>query len=88
MPKAGSAVKTGTPVFQLTPLLTPDGRATLSASLADANGQVNTAKASFDLAEIAVKRAERVLREGAGSQRQVDEARAATARRVGRDANG
>lgn len=77
VPKAGSVVKAGTPVFQLSPLLTPDGRATLSAALADANGQVNTAKASFDLADIAVKRAERVLKEGAGSQRQVDEARAA-----------
>lgn len=77
VPKAGSLVKIGTPVFQLTPLLTPDGRATLSASLADANGQVSTAKASFDLTDIAVKRAERVLKEGAGSQRQVDEARAA-----------
>jgi RND family efflux transporter MFP subunit len=77
VPKAGSTVKTGQPVFQLTPLLTPDGRATLSAALADANGQVNTAKASFDLADIALKRAERVLKEGAGSQRQVDEARAA-----------
>mgnify|MGYP002780421906 FL=1 len=77
VPQAGSAVKTGTPVFQLIPLLTPDGRATLTAALADANGQVNTAKASFDLTDIAVKRAERVLREGAGSQRQVDEARAA-----------
>lgn len=77
MPKAGSAVTAGTPVFQLTPLLTPDGRATLTAALADANGQVNTAKAGFDLTDIAVKRAERVLKEGAGSQRQVDEARAA-----------
>jgi RND family efflux transporter MFP subunit len=77
VPKAGSVVKAGTPVFQLTPLLTPDGRATLTAALADANGQVNTAKASFDLTDIAVKRAERVLREGAGSQRLVDEARAA-----------
>lgn len=77
VPKAGSSVKAGTPVFQLTPLLSPDGRATLTAALADANGQVNTAKASFDLTDIAVKRAERVLKEGAGSQRQVDEARAA-----------
>jgi hypothetical protein len=77
VPKAGTAVKAGTPVFQLTPVLSPDGRATLTAALADANGQVNTAKASFDLTDIAVKRAERVLKEGAGSQRQVDEARAA-----------
>ncbi len=77
VPPAGSAVMAGGPIFELTPLLTPDGRATLTAALADANGQVNTAKASFDLTDIAVKRAERVLKEGAGSQRQVDEARAA-----------
>lgn len=77
VPKAGSVVKAGQRVFQLTPLLTPDGRATLSAALAEATGQVNTAKANFELADIAVKRAERVLKEGAGSQRQVDEARAA-----------
>lgn len=77
VPKAGSAVTAGQPVFQLAPLLTPDGRATLTAALADANGQVNTAKASFELTDIAVKRAERVLKEGAGSQRLVDEARAA-----------
>ncbi len=77
VPKAVSSLKAGQPVFQLAPILTPDGRATLSAALADANGQVNTAKASYELADIALKRAERVLKEGAGSQRQVDEARAA-----------
>lgn len=77
VPKAGTSVKVGQPMFQLTPLLTPDGRATLSAALAEANGQANTARASFDLADIALKRAERVLKEGAGSQRQVDELRAA-----------
>ncbi len=75
--KPGQVVKAGQPVFELTPLLTPDGRATLSAALAEAGGQVNTAKAGFELADIAVKRAERVLKDGAGSQRQVDEARAA-----------
>lgn len=77
VPVAGSRVRAGQTVFQLSPLLTPDGQATLTASLADANGQVNTAKASLDLAGIALERAERVLKEGAGSQRQVDEARAA-----------
>jgi len=75
--KAGQSVKVGTPVFQLTPLLTPDGRATLSASLAEAEGQVNNAKAQVELTQIALDRAKRVLKEGAGSQRQVDEAQAA-----------
>lgn len=75
--KAGQPVKVGQAVFQLTPLLTPDGRATLSASLADADGQVNSAKAQVELGRIALDRAKRVLKEGAGSQRQVDEAQAA-----------
>lgn len=75
--KAGQSVKTGQAVFQLTPLLTPDGRATLSASLADAEGQVNNAKTQVELTRIALDRAKRVLKEGAGSQRQVDEAEAA-----------
>jgi cobalt-zinc-cadmium efflux system membrane fusion protein len=75
--KAGQPVKVGQVVFQLTPLLTPDGRATLSASLADADGQVNNAKTQVELGRIALDRAKRVLKEGAGSQRQVDEAQAA-----------
>jgi membrane fusion protein, heavy metal efflux system len=75
--KAGQPVKAGQAVFQLTPLLTPDGRATLSASLADADGQVNNAKAQAELGRIALERTRRVLKEGAGSQRQVDEAQAA-----------
>jgi cobalt-zinc-cadmium efflux system membrane fusion protein len=75
--RAGQAVKAGQPVFQLFPLLTPDGRATMSASLADSDGQVKNAHAQLDLARIALDRAKRVLKEGAGSQRQVDEAQAA-----------
>lgn len=75
--KAGESVKRGQSVFHLTPLLTPDGRATMSAALADAEGQVNNAKTQVDLSRIALDRAKRVLREGAGSQRQVDEAQAA-----------
>ncbi len=75
--KAGQTVKTGQVIFHLTPLLTPDGRATLSASLADAEGQVNNAKTQANLTKIALDRANRVLKEGAGSQRQVDEAQAA-----------
>lgn len=75
--KAGQSVKAGQIVFQLTPLLTPDGRATLSASLAEAEGQMNNAKTQVELSKISLDRAKRVLKEGAGSQRQVDEAQAA-----------
>lgn len=75
--KAGQPVKASDIVFQLTPLLTPDGRANLSASLADTEGQVNNAKTQVQLTTIALDRAKRVHKEGAGSQRQVDEAEAA-----------
>ena len=74
VPKAGSLVKAKQPIFELTPFLSPDGRATLAAALADAEGQVNNAKAQMELMQIALDRAKRVLKEGAGSQRQVDEA--------------
>jgi len=77
VPMAGQPVKTGQTVFHLLPLLTPEGRATVSAALVDADGQVNTAKAQHNLADIALERAKRVLAEGAGSQRMVDEAKAA-----------
>lgn len=75
--QAGQRVTTGLPVFQLIPLLTPDGRATLSAALADAEGQANGAKTQLELTRIAVERAKQVQKDGAGSQRQVDEAQAA-----------
>jgi RND family efflux transporter MFP subunit len=74
---AGQSVESGQEVFHLTPLLTPDGQATLSASLADSEGQVDNARTQANLTRIALDRAKRVLAEGAGSQRQVDEAQAA-----------
>lgn len=77
VPKAGQKLRTGQPIFQLLPLLTPDGQATLSASLVDAEGLVNNAKTQVELTGIALDRAKRVLKEEAGSQRQVDEAQAA-----------
>lgn len=75
--KAGQSVKSGQAIFMLTPLLTPDGQATMAASLADADGQVNNARTQVDLTKIALDRAKRVFKEGAGSQRQVDETEAA-----------
>ena len=74
---AGQSVKAGDAVFELSPMLTPDGRATLSAAFADAEGQVNNARTQLELSRVALDRAKRVLGDGAGSQRQVDEADAA-----------
>jgi RND family efflux transporter MFP subunit len=73
----GQLVNVGDPIFQLEPLLTPDSKATLAAALTDAEGQVNNAKTQLDLSKIALERARKVLMDGAGSQRQVDEAQAA-----------
>lgn len=74
--KAGQPVKAGDHIFLLLPLLTPDSKATLTASLADADGQVNNAKTQVEFNAIALDRAKSVLKEGIGSQKQVDEAQA------------
>jgi len=77
MPKAGQAVRAGQPVLQLFPLLTPDGQASLTASLVDTDGQVNNSRTQVEVNRIALDRSKRVLKEGAGSQRLVDESQAA-----------
>lgn len=77
VPKAGQPVKRGQTIFNLVPMMSPEGRVTISASLVEAEGLVNNAKAQLILAEIALDRAKNVLAKGAGSQRQVDEAQAA-----------
>lgn len=76
VPQVGQRVKAGQTLFELLPLLTPEGRANLAASKTDADGQIRSAQAQRDAAEIAVKRAERVFKSDAGSRRAVDEAQA------------
>ncbi|MBN9524305.1 efflux RND transporter periplasmic adaptor subunit [bacterium] len=73
-PAAGMAVKPGEPVFQLLPLLDPVGRANLTATKVDAQGQLENAQEQLRGATIGLERAKRVLAGGAGSQRAVDEA--------------
>lgn len=72
----GELVKRGQPILKLRPLLTPDSHATLSASRVDAEGQVKNSLAQVDATKIACDRARRLLRDEAGSRRQVDEAEA------------
>jgi RND family efflux transporter MFP subunit len=74
---AGRHVSAGQVLIHLLPLLSPDGRATISASLTDAEGQAANAKTQLDLAQVTYDRALGVFRDGAGSKRQVDEAQAA-----------
>lgn len=72
----GELVKRGQPILSLRPLLTPDSHATLSASRVDADGQVKNWLAQVEATKIARDRARRLLRDEAGSRRQVDETEA------------
>lgn len=75
-PQAGGAVAKGQSIFQLFPLLTPEGRANLASARIDADGQVKTAQSQLEAAQIALTRARRVFESDAGSRRAVDEAQA------------
>lgn len=106
-PGVGSAVTFGQPVFHLLPLLSPErevltpaervryaeARNAIATARIDAAGQVGQAQVQVEAAQIALERAERLLREMAGTAKTVDEAKsqlsltekglvAATARKV------
>lgn len=57
MPKAGQAVKAGDALFQLLPLLSPEGRITMAGTLATADGLVKTTEKRVDAARVALDRA-------------------------------
>jgi biotin carboxyl carrier protein len=73
----GQVVKAGKPVLHLAPILDPVGKANLTASRVDAEGQVKTADEQLKLARITLERAKEVLAGGGGRQRDVDDASAA-----------
>lgn len=75
-PAPGRSFKKGQVVFQLLPLLDPVGRANLTASRVEADGQVMSAAEQLKAAQIALDRAKKVLAGGAGRQRDVDDAQA------------
>lgn len=76
MPLPGRRVTKGQMVLRLVPILTPEAKATLATTQIEADGQVKSAKATVDAAKIALDRANRLLKQEAGSQRAVDEAEA------------
>jgi len=76
IPRVGQTVKQGEVIFQLLPLLTPEGRTALESARVDAEGQVKNAQVQLDAARIALDRAKNLLRDQAGSKRMVDEAQA------------
>lgn len=74
--RPGQAVAQGQPILELLPLLSPEARASTSAALVDADGQVKNAETTLDAARIALSRAQRLLAQEAGSRRAADEAQA------------
>lgn len=77
VPLAGSPVQQNQTVFQFLPLLTPEGRANLTASKIDADGQVKTMQTSLDAAKVNLERAKQLLKDEAGSRRMLEDAQAA-----------
>lgn len=74
---AGQYVKAGQLLYMIKPLLTADARANMLIALADAESLVNTTKTQVEAIDIALKRANKLLDDLVGSQRNVDEAKAA-----------
>ncbi len=65
-------------ILPLLPGMTPADRVRLAEAQVDADGSIAAATVQMNAAQIAMERAERMLRDKSGSQRAVDEARAAS----------
>lgn len=76
LPNPGEGVEAGQLLFELMPILTPDGRANLTTALVDAQGQIKTAETQVEAARIALERTRRVFESEAGSRRALDDAQA------------
>jgi RND family efflux transporter MFP subunit len=90
LPLPGQWVEVGTTVARLLPLLPPErdvptpaervqmanARATLLSALSVAQGDISRSQAEVDAARISLERAEQLLKDQAGSQKAVDDARA------------
>ncbi len=77
LPRAGAPIEKGKTVFELLPLLTPEGRANLAAAIVEAQGQINNAESQKKAAFVVRERARILLMDDAGSKRQFDDAEAA-----------
>ncbi len=89
-PQIGQRVKEQQPLLELLPMLSPEravltpaerirfaeARNTVAQARIDAEGQVQQAQVQVEAAQIALARAERLLKEQAGTIRTVDEAKA------------
>lgn len=75
-PGAGTRVTKDQTIFLLTPLLAAESRASMAAAQADAEGAQKIAALQLEAGKSALARAERLLKDQAGSQRSKEEAKA------------
>jgi RND family efflux transporter MFP subunit len=90
IPNVGMLVSARQPIFKLTPLLSPErdvltpserinlaqAKNAIATSRIDAAGQVEQAQVQVEAARIALERAQRLLRDSAGTAKAVDDAQA------------
>ena len=90
VPGVGATISLGQPIFHLLPMLSPErevltpaervryaeARNAIATARIDTAGQVEQAQVQVDAAQIALERAERLLREMAGTVKAVDDAKA------------
>lgn len=74
---AGVEVQQEAVMLLLSPLFSADSRASFALMRVDAEAVVASSRAQYDGAELELARAERMLREGVGSERAVEQARVA-----------
>lgn len=74
-PGAGTRVTKDQTIFLLTPLLAAESRASIAAAQADAEAARATALLQLEAGKTALARAERLLKDQAGSQRSAEEAK-------------
>lgn len=72
MPEAGKQVKKGDVVVRLLPLLSPEGRITMSATLATAEGQVKATETRLEANRILLQRAKNAYAQNTGSKAAVE----------------
>jgi cobalt-zinc-cadmium efflux system membrane fusion protein len=74
--RPGEMVRKGQAILELVPMLSPESRINLEVSLTDMQGQLGNAETQQNIAAIALKRAQQLFEDKAGSQRNVQEAQA------------
>jgi RND family efflux transporter MFP subunit len=76
VPLPGSAVTPGQPIFVLTPILSPEARATMASLIVETEGQVKQAEEQLKIARITLERAESLVRQKLGGSAAVVDAKA------------